>query len=508
MYYHLIIQAGGEGTRLMGENSLFPKILKTISGKTIFEHVMQALNPCGQVVIILNEKHRAWEKHFPNFVRTVYSHKTGDLAGISEAIEAAEVLENKRDFPGKILVVWSDLLFGERFSRHLYFREDSYPFQNILFLLADNLQKCRLNFREDFSEDEDEQSYPFPGVFLLDFKSEKIKLFKEWIKHEAHPSFDLVVKQNLQHKFFDKTSVVSEIKQIGTKEEFRVHNKPYSSRSFNTIEFHKSFVVKKSKDKVGLELEYKWLREAYPQYRFDFSRRTCDLEMPLFEHSSKYPKDKLIEMAIQSLHNLHESKTRKEIRIDEGKELLRKAILTKALNRIEVFINNFFIQIGRVDSVEIPDDLKTRLSSLFESILNDLDCEIKYLNFVHGDSTLSNLCLDQDECVWIDPRPPLFESHGFLGFKILDFAKLYYSLSGYEKLNRFELVPRIVDANILIDELDILEEVPPVLPYPNSLLEKFMPFLWLSLAGYAVDTPVEASIAYGIGIKKLLELTR
>lgn len=504
-YYHLIIQAGGEGTRLMGENSPFPKILKTISGKTIFEHVMESLTPYGKTVVILNEKHKAWEKYFSKSVHVVYSSKTGDLAGVSEALEA---LKSEERWPNKVLVVWSDLLFKEDFSKQWHFREDSYPFENILFLLEDTRQKCRLSFREDFSEDEDERKYPFPGVFLLSLRSDKTKLFKEWIEHEAHPSFDFLVEQDLQRRFFDKASATFGVEQIGTKEEFLLHNKPYSSRSFNKIHFLPSIVVKESKNRVELEREYRWLKESYPQYDFCFSKRTFDLEMPRFTHSSKHPPEEILEEVIQSLCDLHETKTAKYIGLEEASLLFEHLVLDKTLTRLMEFKAHFPLSLNKVDGCEIPPDLERRFKSLFKSTLKEVDSSIEYLNFVHGDSTLSNLCLSENgsEYIWIDPRPPFFEKHRFYGFKILDFVKLYYSLSGYDKLNRYELVPRIINGNILIDELQILEDVPEVFPFPNKLLERFMPFVWMSLAGYTIDTPIEASIAYGIAIKKLLEL--
>lgn len=508
-YYHLIIQAGGEGTRLMGENSPFPKILKTISGKTTFEHVMESLTPYGKTVVILNEKHKAWEKYFPKSVHVVYSSKTGDLAGVSEALEA---LKSERSWPDKVLVVWSDLLFKEAFSkeRQWHFREDVYPFENILFLLDDTSQKCRLSFREDFSEDDDYRKCPFPGVFLLNFISDKTKLFKEWIEREARPSFDLLVEQDLQRRFFDRAYATLWIEQIGTKEEFLLHNKPHSSRSFNKIHFLRSIVVKESKNRVELEREYRWLKESYPQYDFCFSKRTFDLEMPRFTHSSEYPLKNILDGAIQSLCDLHETKTAKHIGLEEASLLFERLVLDKALIRLREFEAGFPLPLKKVDGFEIPPNLEERFRSLFKSTLKEVGSSIEYLNFVHGDSTLSNLCLNENgsEYVWIDPRPPFFEEYRFFGFKILDFVKLYYSLSGYDKLNRYELVPRIIDGNILIDELQVLEDVAEILPFPNKLLEKFMPFVWMSLAGYTVSTPIEASIAYGISIKKLLELTK
>lgn len=504
--YHLIIQAGGQGTRLMGENSVFPKILKTISGKTIYEHILESLSPYGEVVVILDKKFSPWQSYFSARSKVIYSDQTGDLAGINTALDH---LFKPPLFPHKVLVVLSDLLFGKNFKQNHYFNEDLSDRKNILFLLNNKEEYCRLRFQEDLERDEGEPKYPFPGVFLLDIRQDHTSFFRHWLNKTQNPSFDLLEEKSLENVFFNKGELTRDIIQIGTKEEFNLRNRPYSSRSFNKIHFFDSFVVKESKNRVDLQREYEWLKESYLEYNFSFSRRTFDLEMPLFIHSSKYPLVDVLDGAAQSLSDLHEKKTAKYIGLEEGSLLLEHFILDKALIRLNQFEDEFPISIKKVDGVEIPSNIEERFRSLFNSILEEADSSIEYLNFVHGDPTFSNLCLNEDgsQYIWIDPRPPFFEKHKFFGFKILDWVKFYYSLSGYDKLNRYELIPRIVQGDILIDELQILEEVPEILPFPNDLLEKFMPFLWMSLAAYTIDTPIEASIAYGVAIKKLMELT-
>ncbi len=507
-HYHLIIQAGGQGTRLMGENSVFPKILKTISGKTIYEHILESLSPYGEVVVILDKKFSPWQSYLSARSKVIYSNQTGDLAGINTALD---YVFKPPLFPHKVLVVWSDLLFGKNFKQNHYFHEDLSDRENVLFLLNDEKEYCRLRFQEDLQrdEDKDEPKYPFPGVFLLDSRQDRTSFFRRWLNETQNPSFDLLEQKRLENVFFNEGELTRDIIQVGTKEEFSLRNHPYSSRSFNKIHFFNSFVVKESKNRVDLQREYEWLKESYPEHSFSFSRRTFDLEMPLFIHSSKYPLLNILDGAIQSLSDLHEKKTAKYIGLEEGSLLLEHLILDKALVRLTEFEGEFPISIKKVDGVEIPSNIEERFRSLFDLILEEVGSSIEYLNFIHGDPTLSNLCLNENgsEYVWIDPRPPFFEKHKFLGFKILDWVKFYYSLSGYDKLNRYELIPRIIEGDILIDELQILEKVPEILPFPNDLLEKFMPFLWMSLAAYTIDTPIEASIAYGIAIKKLVELT-
>lgn len=506
MTYSLIIQAGGKGTRLMGENSVFPKLLKTFSGKTIYDHMLDSLNPTGEIVVILDQSYSCWEAFLlEKASKVIYSDKKGDLAGIEQALDFLW----SKSCSQKVLVAWSDLYFTQSFLEDCRLSEESAVTSNVLLLLSDGVQKCRLSFQDGFSSNEQGVRYPFPGVFILDLENKKTKAFKNWIDETPNPSFDLLAKEHLEEVFFEGGVLSKNITQIGTKEEFTQHNCPFSPRSFNKIHFFDSFVIKESQNKTDLEHEYEWLKESYPQHQFSFSRRTFDLEMPLFRHSSKFLKENLVNGAIESLSDLHESRTAKYIGLEEGRNLFEEVLLQKALKRVEIFRKHLPVQISKIDGVEIIQDLETRLRNLFDLILRDLGTGLEYLNFVHGDPTLSNLCLDQDgkEFIWIDPRPPFFKEHLFYGFKILDFAKLYYSLSGYDSLNRYEIIPRIIDGNILINELDVLTEVPSVFPFPNSFLEKFMPFLWLSLAAYAIDTPIEASIAYGIGIKKLLKFS-
>jgi thiamine kinase-like enzyme len=112
---------------------------------------------------------------------------------------------------------------------------------------------------------------------------------------------------------------------------------------------------------------------------------------------------------------------------------------------------------------------------------------------IHGDTTFSNMLVDEQSKVWlIDPRG-YFGSSLLYGDPMYDWAKLYYSVMGnYDSFNRRQFQLKITDQYIDISigsngwedlESMFIERFSTKI----SVIRILHALIWLSLSGYVKD---------------------
>lgn len=110
---HVIIQAGGKGTRLEGLTRNRPKCLVPVNNRPMIFWAFQAFKDYN-IKVICDYKADALVRYLDAFgrdykVEVVNASGTGTASGIAQAI--AEIQDNE-----PIVVLWCDLLFNENFK--------------------------------------------------------------------------------------------------------------------------------------------------------------------------------------------------------------------------------------------------------------------------------------------------------------------------------------------------------------------------------------------------------
>ena len=110
---HVIIQAGGKGTRLEGLTRNRPKCLVPVNNRPMIFWAFQAFKDYN-IKVICDYKADALVRYLDAFgrdykVEVVNASGTGTASGIAQAI--AEIQDNE-----PIVVLWCDLLFNEKFK--------------------------------------------------------------------------------------------------------------------------------------------------------------------------------------------------------------------------------------------------------------------------------------------------------------------------------------------------------------------------------------------------------
>ena len=110
---HVIIQAGGKGTRLEGLTRNRPKCMVPVNNKPLIFWAFEAFKD-SDITVICDYKKDAFERYIQAFgevydVRVIEADGQGTVSGISEAISTYG-----DDEP--ICVVWCDLMFSPEFK--------------------------------------------------------------------------------------------------------------------------------------------------------------------------------------------------------------------------------------------------------------------------------------------------------------------------------------------------------------------------------------------------------
>ena len=228
---------------------------------------------------------------------------------------------------------------------------------------------------------------------------------------------------------------------------------------FNNITVNENIFNKKSKNKLGEEkinneisfYLYIINNKIYFPMPKMISYKNGNLTLEYIKNSSTLTNkintnniDEYVNKIIYHLNYLHNIK--QYVLFDD---LIKRDIIIecekKILNRFNEFdwqSNILYNSIKYVNNIKI-NDINYYCNTIKNKIIFYLK-ERNYYNFIHGDTHLGNILIDNsDNLFFIDPRGYFGESK-FFGLKEYDYAKLMFGISGYS----------IFD-NMIIDELEI-----------------------------------------------------
>lgn len=495
---YIIVQAGGKGSRMGSLTLNKPKALVPIDNKPILFHLFDKFKD-KKFIIIGDYKYEVLEKYLKAFATVDYTlvdarGYSGTCSGISKALEI--IPSNSR-----FMLIWCDLVLSD---------EHVVPEKGNIIGISKGF-KCRWSYIDDSLIEKPSEEYGVAGYFVFDNKKyiEDVPLDGEFVKW----------LQTKNIKF--NTCNLYNTYEYGTYDS--CENKITSKhRSFNSIVIDENGLYKIPINDKGIELaekEINWYKAvsnikglsipkiySYSPLHMSLINGKCIYEYDNLNYEEKLKILTDIVNSLKLLHNHSSIKSEEYSYID--------TYINKTFNRLDKvydlvpFAKNEYIKING----KICRNIFYNKDLVSELVMKYFPSEFK---FIHGDCTFSNIMLENNKPVLIDPR-------GYFGDKLLygdaayDWAKLYYSLySDYDQFNlkRFSLnidydtnsVLYSVESNGWKDlEKDFFELVGSEINKKQMRL--FLALIWLSLTTYIWENYDSICAAFYIGTYYLEEV--
>lgn len=478
---HIIIQAGGRGSRLRHHTWNKPKCLVSIQGKPILYHLFDQF-PHAKFHIIGDYAFDQLEKYLkvnpPVIDYTLHNTKEkGTLAGISTTA---------KDIPptAPVMLIWGDLIIKQ---------SPICPENNLPVIYVTEKITCRWTYQNGFIKEQPGKK-GIPGLFYFPqaetlTNSPSEGEFVEWVKDQV-PYYDILNFDHLE-EMGDFASVESQNDRLGF------------SRFFNKVTINNTTVTKQVIDPDYEQLiknEQAWYQEVS---QLGFNRiptiiSTDPYVMTRINGHHPYQmsdltlreKRGILSDYIDTLVNLHNLGNTASIQQDVVDVYINKTI--DRVNSVATLIPNFDQEVITVNGIKCRNVFHESHRYLFDQIQKELTPSAFVP--IHGDPTFSNSLVDDNLRVWfIDPRG-YFSKPGVWGDPLYDFAKIYYSaVGGYDTFNRrkFKLHVDPETVEILMEPtlfIDCAEDI--FISYFSNRLTKIKilhGLIWLSLSGYVRD---------------------
>ena len=494
---HVIIQAGGRGSRLRHHTWNKPKCLVSLRGKPVLYHIFDRF-PQARFVIIGDyafDVLAAYLEYNPPGVPfdLVKASGKGTVSGMAQALALVPEAE-------PVVITWSDLLIGEP---PVLDPDEPLPVVG----LGDDFM-CRWSMSpEGVLEEVSRVENGIPGLFYL-ARRDALPApptegeFMKWFV-KAAPRFAVQTWTGLE-----------EVGDFVTVE--AMNNSDGFTRFFNKVDMREDVVEKTASDpqfatlidreigwyKTARELGFRRIPEVISERPFVMQRIKGRHAYQIDDLTAREQRA-VVADAIEALAGLHALGS-----APWSDEDAREVYLDKTVNRV----NSVRALIPMIDKDSITvNGLKCRnpFAARHEGLLEKLCAGLQSSQFrpIHGDPTFSNTLVDRNLRSWfIDPRG-YFAKPGIYGDPLYDFAKVYYSAAGgYDSFNRRQFKLHVDD-----DTVEILMERPPLAEaaqavFPEYLgasvkdIEAIHGLIWLSLSGYVRDDVDSVIAAFFLGL--------
>ena len=474
---HVIIQAGGKGTRMESLTVNKPKALVPINNLPMIFHFFRRF-PKMKFIIIGDYKYDVLEKYLAAFADVDYTlvcatGKEGTCAGLKESLKL--IPENER-----FMLTWCDLVLPDDYKL-----PDTC--NNIIGISKDF--PCRWKYENGEFEEERSSEHGVAGFFIFNDKGciEDVPSegeFVRWLK-----------KKGLKFE----TQGLYKTHEYGLKSEW--DKLPASKcRPFNSLRVEGDKVFKIPVDKQGEELSqrecawYKKLQKKdFPNiphiYEYDplCMERIDGKNIYEYDDISFEKKKDILSQIIKCLKQVHIIES-----VPADEDSYYEAYIGKTFNRLEKIKK--LVPFAEDEYITINGK---KCHNVFFS-RNELEKKImKYkpdkFCLIHGDCTFSNIMLKNGSVpVLIDPRG-YFGTTELYGDVAYDWVKLYYSLySNYDRFNlkKFSLKITGSGAELFIDSNKWEELEDPFFEIVGDEISRdqmklLLAIIWLSLTTYA-----------------------
>lgn len=479
---YIIVQAGGQGSRLKSLTRNKPKALVSINNLPIIFHLFKQF-PKAKFVVIGDYKCDVLRKYLEAFADVDFeivdaSGYKGTCAGVRSALQ-------KIPSNSPFMMIWCDLILDKDFDT------TSLDCVHKNYVGLSKGFECRWKFENNIFSEIPSSEFGVAGFFAFRDKSVISGVpcegeFVRWLS-----------TQNIE---FDTVGIYG-AKEYGLFDVVNSLEQP-KCRPFNKMIFDGDKVTKIGIDEQGQALarrERNWysvvMQEkniALPKiYSLDpLVMEKIDGE-PVYKYSdiSLDEKKQILDKIVACLKKLHEIKT-----VPADRESLESNYIGKTLDRLSKVQD--LIPFAKDEYITINGKRCKNFYFCVDEVANKMrEFYPQEFCFIHGDSTFSNILLDKNHNpVLIDPRG-YFGNTELYGDVAYDWAKLYYSLAtNYDQFNlkNFDLCINEDDVTLSISASGWEELVPYFLDLVKSdcspeQINLILALIWLSLTTYAWD---------------------
>lgn len=500
---HIIVQAGGRGSRLRHHTWNKPKCLVSVRGKPLLYHLFDRF-PDAHFHIIGDYAFDQLKTYLEiNNPKVSYTLQKTDDKGTCSGILAA--LKNiPKD--SKLLLTWSDLIIGSL---------PDFPDSDVPVVCTTRAFTCRWTYQNNHTLIEQPGSVGIPGLFYFS----KAEYFPD------PPVSGEFVKWFSKNIIEFDTLECNDLEELGDFSTIEDQNdRAGFSRFFNEVKIRDDTVSKRAIDSNYLHLiekEQSWYKSVgdlgFRRIPKIISNSPYVMERIKGQHAyqikdlSEREKRSVLADYLDSLTYLHDLGTKPSVEDDVRETYIKKTI--DRVQSVSKIIPNFDQKSFTINGVKCKNVFSNL--EIFEDLFKELNP--KFFTPIHGDPTFSNTLVDKNLKVWyIDPRG-YFSKPGIWGDPMYDFAKVYYSaIGGYDTFNRrkFKLHVDNETAEVLMEESSFAETGKEIFTdyFSKDIakIEVLHGLIWLALSGYAKDDidSVIGSFYLGLfyleqGIKKL-----
>ena len=473
----VIIQAGGQGSRMGSYTHNKPKCLIPYMGKTILENNLNYFKG-KKIIIIVDYLSEVLINYVNNILKRndiifIKSKEKTTTSGLYESM--SHISDDE-----KFLLIWSDLYLK---------KEINVDFNKEILIGLTNEFTCRWKFKDNQLVKEKTNSDGILGIFA--FKNKKTVLkFSENLSLVGGNLTNINVG-DMEYSYFQ------DIEEIGDFDRYEsLISESSKSRFFNKLTINEDVVVKECIDENYKNL----ISDEIDWYKF--------LDNKINFIPKIISENPFVMTRIKGSHlfNLNLNESEKKIILDSVFENMNKlhslGVCDSNIDDInEIYINKTFKRVNDVhyvipffkdEYIEINGNnylnpFSDKNISFFRNQLEKID--VKKYNVIHGDITFSNLLVDGNKTYFIDPRG-YFGNSKIYGDKDYDWAKLYYSVNGnYDSINQKKFTVSVHNKGVTIniksngfeDFSSLVIESSGISYYHMELLHSL---IWLSLTGY------------------------
>ena len=471
---HIVVQAGGKGTRLKHLTTNKPKALVPVENLPMIFHLFRKF-PDKRFVIIADYHRDVLREYLAAFAEVEYqvvdAAGEGTCGGVAQALA---LLPDGEPF----MLTWSDLILPAAFELPAGDRD---------WVGISQTFECRWSYTDGEFAEERSSEHGVAGLFVFRDKSSLSDIpasgeLVRWLSQQGHAFDELGLAGTREF------GLIAEYEALGLEK----------TRPFNRATVVGERFIKEPLDEQGRSLarrEAGWYRHAVklgvnsiPEL-YEFEPLTIERidGKNIYEYSD-LPVDRKrriladLTTALCELHSLEsapaDSFSTREAYYGKTVERL------KAVRDLIPFTDRKTITVNGRECRNVYF-YKRELERALDAV------SVERFAFIHGDPTFSNLMLrGGTDPVLIDPR-------GYFGYTKLhgdpnyDWAKLYYSVVGnYDQFNlknfRLSLTQETVDLTVESNGWESLEEDLFALSAADPRTIKLLhAVIWLSLTTYA-----------------------
>ena len=478
---HIIVQAGGRGSRLRHHTWNKPKCLVSVRGKPLLYYLFEKFPQAHFHIIgdyLFDQLEKYLQTNDPGVEYTLtHSTDKGTCSGIARALSTIP-----KD--SELILTWSDLIIGSL---------PQWPDTALPVICTTRAFTCRWTYQNNILIEEP-GSEGIAGIFYFKraeyFPEPPIQgEFVKWVSKNIL-KFEILECNDLE-ELGDFTTIETQNDRSGFSRFFNEVKILETTVEKRAIDPNYSHLIDKEQDwyKSVKDLGFRRIPKIHSSVPY-IMERIVGHHAYQMEDLTDRERRALLADYLDALTHLHDLGTEDADLIDVKETYINKTV--NRVNSVSKLIPNFDQPALTVNGTKCKNIFHEKNQYLLQEIYKIL--EPKYFTPIHGDPTFSNSIIDRNLRVWfIDPRG-YFAKPGIWGDPIYDFAKVYYSaIGGYDAFNRrkFKLVIDSETAEILMEESKFTKAGQEIFKdyFGNDLkkIEILHGLIWLALSGYAKD---------------------